>query len=192
MHKRWMVLAIVMVWCLSAQRALGQPTAMSPQRAVSLDDLAKAYPTPKALARFLHTAFSVATDQDLFGEVDRWQAPDEFFIRRVGDCEDYALLAQAILQRQGRQAVVFNLYGPDGYAHTVCVFLSNGRYHVINQDRVRWYRAKTLEEVAQRLNPRWTYGAVAHLLGARGAALQTVFNLPHLVPGLSAGHSLLQ
>ena len=139
-----------------------------------LQTLARAYPTPEQLANFLHKNVVFQDDVRLFGQVDYWQDPEELLDRREGDCEDYALLAQAVLLRQGVEAFVFSLYGEEGYAHTVCVFVDKGRYNVINQDRVVRYQARSLEDLATYLNPRWIWGAVAERMGHRGRAIREI------------------
>ena len=143
-------------------------SAADPGRAPQLEALLQACPTPESLARFFQEQMTFTEDMQLFGEADYWQTPEEFLDRRAGDCEDYALLAKAALQRLGFEAFVFSLYGEDGYAHTVCVFLEQGRYHVFNQDRLLRLSAGSLREVAAQLHPHWTWGAVAEQAGTRG------------------------
>ena len=127
--------------------------------------------TPEALALHLRRDFIFRNDPDLFGQVDYWQTPEEFLAQGQGDCEDYALLAAAVLKRQGIKAFVFSLYGKKGYAHTVCVFVEEGLYSVINQDRLIRCRAQSLQELAGRLCSRWEWGAVAERAGHRGRAV---------------------
>ena len=152
----------------------------------ALDALARTYGEPKAVAAFLKTTLTFRRDEELFGEADHWQSPEEFLARKVGDCEDYALLARALLRRRGITAHVLSLFGQEGYAHTVCVFLdAQGRYNVIDVDRARFPRAKTLEALASWLYPGWTFGGLVDQDGARGRMLQRITN-PHPAPGVSA------
>lgn len=142
-----------------------------------LDQVAVSHPTPEAVASFLRERFSFRRDEDLFGEIDRWQSPEEFLQRRAGDCEDYALLAKELLQRNGIEAYVFSLFGEEGYAHTVSVFVDeNGRYNVINEGKLRRYRATSLEMVAAQINPAWTYGMIAEQDGTRGRTVREIVN----------------
>jgi len=136
--------------------------------------LAEYYPTPEALAAYLEQALTFEEDTDLFGQVDYWQSPKEFLARGKGDCEDYALLAYTVLKRQGVEAFPFSLYGPNGFAHTVCVFVEDGRYNVINQDKVLRYEADSLEMLADLLCPTWSWGAVAERSGHRGRAVRVI------------------
>ena len=178
MESRWKKV-LVTGWltiglCLSA---IPQVASSEPVRAGRmLETIARAYPTPEQLALFLHKNVFFQEDVRLFGLADYWQDPEEFLDRRKGDCEDYALLAQAVLLHQGQEAFVFSLYGEQGYAHTVCVFVEKGCYNVINQDRVIRYHAKSLEDLATYLYPQWNWGAVAERVGHRGRAIREIYN----------------
>jgi len=149
-----------------------------------LDQLARTYTTPKAIAAFLREEFRFQGDEELFGEIDHWQTPEEFVARQVGDCEDYALLAQTLLRRNGIEAYVVSIFGDGGYAHTVSVFVDErGRYNAINQDRLRTVHAKSLEALATHLYPGWTVAMIAEQDGTRGRSVAQRIN-PHPIPSL--------
>ena len=137
-----------------------------------LDLVAQSYSTPEQLARFLNAHLTFQEDLSLFGQADYWQAPEEVLVRGRGDCEDYALLANDLLKRQGKETFVFSLYGPKGYAHTVCVFVEGGRYNLLNQDRLIRTRAASLEELAGKIFRDWEWGAIAERHGHRGRAVR--------------------
>ena len=142
-----------------------------------IDQLAARYTTPKAVAEFLRRDFTFRRDEDLFGVVDQWQTPEEFATRKAGDCEDYALLARAILQRNGVESYVFSLFGESGYAHTVAVFVDQqGRYNVINQGKIRYYHASSIEALASMINPAWSSGGIVEQDGARGRMVREIHN----------------
>ncbi len=158
------------------------PVSSEPTRAENpVEALARLVRTPEQLSRFLRENILFRDDLRQFGLVDYWQDPEELLARRQGDCEDYALLAQAVLNRLGVNAFVLSLYGQAGYAHSVCVFMEEGRYNVLNQDRVVRYRVRSLEELATRLYSRWEWGAVAERQGHRGRAVREIHN------GIEAG-----
>lgn len=170
MRTRWMAVGVA-CWFAAA------PTLGAYSSSLALDQLAHQYTTPKAIAGFLQHDFTFQRDDDLFGEADRWQSPEEFLARKTGDCEDYALLAKALLERNWITAHILSLFGDDGYAHTVCVFLDeHGRYNVINQDHVRYYRATSLEALASALHPGWTFGGIAEQDGTHGRFVQRITN----------------
>ncbi|MBI3332828.1 MAG: transglutaminase domain-containing protein [Candidatus Omnitrophica bacterium] len=171
MDPRWKK-ALAIGWMIAALCAWPMPqVASEPGRGQnSLEAIARSCATPEQLARFLQAKISFQDDARQFGRPDYWQDPEELLTRGKGDCEDYALLAQAVLSRQGIEAFVFSLYGEGGYAHTVCVFEEDGGYNVINEDRLIRYRARSLQELATELYPRWIWGAVAQKTGHRGRA----------------------
>ena len=141
-----------------------------------LTSLAQTRTTPESVAQWLKRGIAFRSDLLLFHRIDYWQSAQELLDRGAGDCEDYAILARDILRRQGRTAFLFSLYGRAGYAHTVCVFVEEGRYNIINQDRLVRSRAPTLEKLAQTICPEWTWGAVAEREGHRGRALRVIRN----------------
>ena len=142
-----------------------------------IEQMAHTYTTPDAIASFLRTHFRFAQDAALFGEREHWQSPLEFLARRAGDCEDYALLARELLVRNGMEAFVFSLFGEEGYAHTVCVFVDrHGRYSIINQDRICVYEAPSLNALASLIYPAWTVGAVVERHGTLGRLVYEITN----------------
>lgn len=186
MRRPWVGVTILMVgWLGTAPAHTEEP----PASRLLIDQLARTYSTPGELVRFLKDTITFATDQELFGVPDYWQTPEEFLARRAGDCEDYALLAQAVLERQGVEAHVVSLFGQDGYAHTFCVFREAGRYGVINQDRVRYYRSRSLEGVAGQVYRGWTYAAFSERYGIRGRATRLIAN-PHPASNLLSADPL--
>jgi len=99
-----------------------------------LDALALKLKTPKQLAIFFEQFFVYLHDDpakrdatytvpNLGGGTDYWQLPEETVqrvekLKMLGDCDDWAFFAQAILERQGRNAHVMNIPG-----HAICVWV---------------------------------------------------------------------
>jgi hypothetical protein len=164
------------------------PLQVSATDIVSLDDLASQYTTPRTVTKLLKQQFTFTKDEDLFGVIERWQTPSEFVARRAGDCEDYALLARELLTRNGIESYVFSLFGTNGYAHTVCIYVDrHGRFNVINQDKIKRYKARTLEGLAARLCPTWSFGGITEQAGIRGRLLVEIRNNSH--PKHTSHHS---
>jgi len=132
--------------------------------------------TPKDLAKFLKKNFHFENDSDLFGRIDYWQSPEEFYKRRAGDCEDFALFTNYVFKMQGIESVVVSLYDGSGYGHTVTLFKENGKWNLMNEDRVYFYHASSVEEVLTLIHPLWTWAAVAKQSGNFGEAVKKIRN----------------
>ena len=191
MHTRWVVVAaglmsVGLSWTATAEQMSVPPLgthlpslehSQFPSSVSLLERLARTYTSPEAIAKFLHRDFTFTRDTEAFGQADHWQTPEEFAARRVGDCEDYAVLARELLRRNGIEADVFSLFGQGGYAHTVCLFKdARGRYNVLDQDTLRAYHATSLEDVASALHPAWIFGGITEPQGARGRLVRRLTN----------------
>lgn len=126
------------------------------------------FESPKDLARWLKKNIRFEEDRFLFGKEDYWQSPEEFYNRRSGDCEDYALFAQHALKKKGIESYVVSLYGKNGYAHTVLVYQDSEGYHVLNQDKLKRYGALTIEDALSKFYSRWTWAGIAETRNNRG------------------------
>lgn len=64
-----------------------------------------------------------ATDQELFGQEDYWQPPEEFEERKAGDCEDFSLWTWRQMLAIGLDArVVFGRHGRHRIGHAWVMF----------------------------------------------------------------------
>jgi predicted transglutaminase-like cysteine proteinase len=130
-------------------------------RAMSLDELAATFDTPAKVWYLLEKMVSYAFDRQVWGSDEYFATAEEFWSRKRGDCEDYAALAKALLDRSGYTTVLFSAWrqerdagGNDG--HTVVAFLERGRWnHISNLGYVR-ADASTHEELAASIFPTWT------------------------------------
>ena len=163
-------------WALFLGVVVAPMGAESEPAALTVEEVAALYPTPEALACFLKREIDFKPDRQQFGKIDYWQRPEELLVNRAGDCEDFALLAQAVLTHQGKEAFLLSIYGLEGDAHTVCVFVEEGRYSVMNQDLLIRYQASSLEQLAWQVNPSWRWAAVALQAGDRGRRVQEIHN----------------
>lgn len=131
-------------------------------RSLSLAGLASELKTPDTIAKYMWRHFMFEKDQRQFGTEEYWQRPEEFLQTGKGDCEDFALFAQAMLKRNGISSFLLNIYGDRG-GHTVCVFEENGTYNVIDGFNVKRLKARSLQEAAGKINPFWKSGAVVSI-----------------------------
>lgn len=129
--------------------------------AMTLDQLAEIYDTPAKVWYLLERTVTYGFDRGVWGLDEYFATADELWARKKGDCEDYATLAKALLDRAGYTTVLFSAWrqerdagGNDG--HTVVAFLENGRWnHISNLGYVR-AEAVTHEELAASIFPNWT------------------------------------
>lgn len=145
---------------------------------LSFEQVAASTKTPQELAALMKKNFHFKEDQKLFSQEDHWQSPEEIWNRKAGDCEDYAIFAQYVLRKHGIEAEVVSFYGAGGYAHTLVMFKENGRFRMLNQHKLERFRAGSIEEALSKLNPQWTWAAIAEHKGVRGYIRETFFNFP--------------
>ncbi len=129
---------------------------------------------PESIAKYMWKNFRVESDQNQFGQEERWQSPDELLNNQRGDCEDFARFAYEILKLNGTNAWLVSIYGRGGYGHTVCIFSENGLYHAIDGTDVKRFKAKSLTEVFGKIYPFWQKAALVKALpsGSRAVILK--------------------
>lgn len=138
-----------------------------------LDLLALSLDTPKKLGQYLRTRIQYV--KELQGE-NYWQTPEETIQRGEGDCEDYAFLAQRILEHQGKNAhVVSNVQD-----HASCVWIQkrpDGRYDGYNFDDFGMDKNGDVGEWMSRpyrdTSPRTSVEGHESVLAALNAALSS-------------------
>ncbi len=132
--------------------------------------------SPEDISKILKNEFRFVDDEKLFGRSDYWQSPEEFWNRKAGDCEDYALFAQQALTHLGFEAYVISIYGEGGYAHTIAVFKQNGKFNVVNEDRLLNFQADSLEEALTQVFHQWTWASIAERREGRGWPIRILSN----------------
>lgn len=153
-HPLWVACVVLLCWTVSTQGS----AQIFEQRAL-LGDLASSLKTPEAIAHFMWRHFIFESDRNHFGREDYWQSPEELFLTRRGDCEDFALFAHELLKRNGIPSFLLSLYGK-GLGHTVCIFKENGRYRAIDEVRLLRYGSPDLLKLFSEIYPFWQHAAV--------------------------------
>lgn len=75
------------------------------------------------IAEWVKANITYNSDQNLHGERDYWQTPEETLVLRSGDCEDYAFLNQALLKRINIESLVLSVERSyRKIVHAICVF----------------------------------------------------------------------
>lgn len=106
---------------------------------------------PVQLANWFSQDFKYETEMP-----DYWQSPEETIAVGKGDCEDFAILAQAVLIRMGIKAelLIIKFKGLE-QSHAACVFKEGNFYSFVsNQTLVRTH-ATSLQEAIQEQYPDW-------------------------------------
>lgn len=105
----------------------------------------------RAVNRFVNRV-RYTEDRNLYGRVDYWATPKQFFARRAGDCEDYAIAKYMSLKALGwnidHLRLVVLMDNNLGIAHAVLAVRHRGTFfildnqirRVINHRRIRHYR----------------------------------------------------
>lgn len=139
---------------------------------VNLDDLARQLHSPKEISQWVHRHIQYRADKQ-----DEWAPAHETLRRRRGDCEDIAILVQALCERRGIKSNVYLFFpaGLESEGHAIAAgrigdrwwFSDNGTYgeastleqvreHVctIHQwdSKTSWYVSLDLTQVMERLN----------------------------------------
>ncbi|WP_221029569.1 transglutaminase-like domain-containing protein [Actomonas aquatica] len=128
----------------------------SPLSAISLEEL-DGHPdlTPKSYASFFEDF-----EYRLFREV---QPPDQFLLNRVGDCDDYAILADHLLPKHGYETRLIHVRLAGMVSHAVC-YVTEERVYLDYNNRAVFFRLTKskpslraiAQKVADSLNANWT------------------------------------
>ena len=129
--------------------------------------------SPEELVKFMRSELRFVEDRALFSIEDYWQSPEQLLDLRAGDCEDYALLAQAVLRSMGMEAYTISIYGGE-YAHTVAIFRDSKGFQLINEDRLYRVNAASLEDAIDSLHEDWEWAAIAEKRGTRGWKIREI------------------
>ncbi len=79
----------------------GLPTAWRWQETLEGNRGRGALPAGHGVNAFIHDTVAYRADQELYGAHDYWATPSETLGHRLGDCEDYAILAYISLRHVG-------------------------------------------------------------------------------------------
>lgn len=111
--------------------------------------------TPETLSKWLKS--NIHYESDRTGD-DYWQAPHETLAKKAGDCEDYAILAQALLSEIGIPSQIIMVVYGKGYkvkAHALCVFKRNGAYEYLSGSYLHKSGAFSIEGIMDQDYPEW-------------------------------------
>jgi len=108
-------------------------------KGITVGELAELCDTPEKLSAWLRRNIRYVTDKEKHGVKDHWQTAGETLRDRTGDCDDFAILARAVLRLQGYNAKLLSVTQWVGYrrdlkkSHMVCAVEIEGVYwHIGN------------------------------------------------------------
>lgn len=136
-----------------------QPTACGPNRAAASVRMTDAvWQAVVSINTAVNTGIAARTDQEMHGVPERWSYP-----QTEGDCEDYALLKQYMLEREGfpRSALLLTVVRqPNGEGHAVLTVRIEGSDYVLDNldNRVLDWRDTPyhyLKRQSERDSSRW-------------------------------------
>lgn len=83
------------------------------------------------------------------GQADNWAKPMETLLKRQGDCEDFSLLSAEVLRIFGHRPRVL-VVAEDGFSHAFTVFRDQGRYVVLDNEKIIRTRTKSFDELTHK------------------------------------------
>ncbi len=132
------VLAIMVIAVTYAHASQGVDEAMMMVR------------SPEDIARFFSREFTYTLTLP-----DRVHTPEETLETRTGDCDDFAVLASAILARMGIESRVLIIGFKDlRMAHAVCIWKSSdGFYSFISSRKLQRTGTRTVKDAIMKVYP---------------------------------------
>jgi len=141
---------------------------------ISLNLDVYAYDTPKTIADrytsidsisdYLITYYKYESDAEQFDYEDYWQTTEEMIENKKGDCEDFAILTQAILKELDIKSQLIGLWWEERdftttykmYGHMLLVFQDeNDKYSFMDNQFYVAAEKETIEELFEFYTDNW-------------------------------------
>jgi len=148
----------------AVQAQLPAPIVSRPDR---LSLLAQQLQSPESLSRYMKKNFTYRSDSRNYGKDEFWQSAEEMMEQKVGDCEDYAAFAKAILDRLGFETTIISVYWATN-AHTVVVFKTDGKLGYFDLHKLKTSRANSVADLAGDIHGGWDYAALMRQQNRQG------------------------
>lgn len=87
---------------------------------------------------------------------DRWQTVDETIDSKMGDCEDFAILSQALLKERGvgSELIIVKFEGMN-ISHVVCVWKEKEHYSFMSNRKLIRTSSNSIEDAVEEIYPDW-------------------------------------
>ncbi|MBN1527029.1 MAG: hypothetical protein JW919_05575 [Candidatus Omnitrophica bacterium] len=107
--------------------------------------------TPQEIARWLSRNFTYEMEWP-----DNWQSSSETARLKKGDCEDFAVLSQALLARLGiKSDIVIIRFKDLKVAHAICAWKYGKYYSFMSTRQLYETNATSIEEAVEKYFPDW-------------------------------------
>lgn len=130
-------------------------------------DYPKTIMTPEQISIWLQQNFTYKMD-----EIEHFKKPKDMIKDKIGDCEDFAFLTNAILNdlKIKNKVLAIGLFtDKDGNrsGHAICVFKYNGSWQFLDNQYYREVNYKSFYELIDKEYPIWYEIQELHLNGDR-------------------------
>jgi hypothetical protein len=126
-----------------------------PSYAITIDELATKYQDPAQLSDWMYKNIEYKMDSDKYKR-EYVQTPEETIKNKSGDCADMAILAYAVLMKQGRDSRVVGITESGGTwnnnrGHSICVFYYKNKWCYFEYTAFTETNAKDLFEICRNI-----------------------------------------
>jgi predicted transglutaminase-like cysteine proteinase len=124
--------------------------------------------SPSAISQWLKTNIKYKSDWSVHHEKEYWQSPKETLVLKTGDCEDFAFLAQALLNEIGISSSVISIqYVKNGNktGHAICVFPKDGPKGYFSGHQLHTSDREIDADFIAKLYPAWVSISELDLFG---------------------------
>jgi len=144
--------------------------------------IAERYTLVDSISGYLITYYKYESDIKQFDVEDYWQTAEEMIKNKRGDCEDFAILVQAILKELDIESQLIGLWWEEKdftttykwYAHMIVVFQDeNDKYSFMDNQIYIASEKETIEELFEFFTDNW-YEYVVY--NSDGTEIETVRN----------------
>ncbi len=149
----------------------------------SLDEVIEMVKTPEEAQEFLSCCMTYQDDKDNYDVAEYFASPAQTFKRKSGDCEDYAILAAALLKDNGYPPPVLIVDQLNVYRHAVFIYQREGKYGVISNSSLEFCLPvrKDLNDVVRGLNCEYSRYQIVDLRKFFSDWVKTSVDLSFLV-----------
>ena len=113
--------------------------------------------SPFTLYEYMRANFTYQNEAE---GVDDWKEPARTAKDKGGDCEDFALYAEKVLQNLGYEVKAIAIKGRDKFFHAICIVKVNGNYRYFSNQYYSYFKEfKTINEIVTFECAEWKWWA---------------------------------